>query len=389
MNPPTPALASALGRRLRERRREIEQAALSRAYDISEPADQDDPRYVQGLHAAVRASIEFAIAVVEGVKEPPIPVELLSQARLAARTGVSLDTVLRRYFAGYSLFEQVVREEALVDLEAHRPALQQVARDKAPAFERLVSEVTREYRHELAAAPDPTPRKRQLARIKRLLAGEFLEPLDFDYDLDQYHLAVIAEGPGAAAAVRGFSRELDRTLLMAVDEGAVWGWLGTRRRGAPVRLPRCALRPSSGLVLAWGEPAEGLIGWRRTHRQARLALPVARASAAGVARYREVALLAAAMNDELLASSLKELFVLPLERGSDGPALRETLGAFIGAERNVSSAASALGVSRHTVTSRLRTIEERLGHPVGSCGAQIEVALQLRELETSIEIPQS
>ena len=43
---------------------------------------------------------------------PDVPPALLAQARLDVRDGVSLDTVLRRYFAGNALFEDFLVEEA-------------------------------------------------------------------------------------------------------------------------------------------------------------------------------------------------------------------------------------------------------------------------------------
>jgi hypothetical protein len=368
---------------LRERREEIVGIAVARIFAISESAEEGDLRYSEGLRAAVEAAVDYGLAVIEGRPDAGVPVALLAQARLAARNGVSLDTILRRYFAGYSLLEQVVREEARDELGANLPALQRVAGAKAPAFERLIADITREYRDELATAPDPSPERRRFARIRRLLSGELVESFDLDYDLDQQHLGVIAEGPGALAVLRGLAREMDWGLLTAVEEGTIWAWLGTRRRHDSARLGQLRRREwPEGLVLALGEPGEGLAGWRRSHLQAKAALTVARASI-GFARYREVALAAAALQNELVAASLKELFVDPLKQEGDAVDLCETLDAYLAADRNVSSAAAALGVSRHTVTSRIRTIEGRLGHPIHSCGSGITVALQLRHLTST------
>jgi len=55
-------------------------------------------------------------------------------------------------------------------------------------------------------------------------------------------------------------------------------------------------------------------------------------------------------------------------------------GSFFAAERNVSSAAMALGVNRNTVASRLRAIEERLGRSLGACAPDLEAALRLEEV---------
>jgi len=57
--------------------------------------------------------------------------------------------------------------------------------------------------------------------------------------------------------------------------------------------------------------------------------------------------------------------------------LRKTLRAYFTTGRNITSAASALGVSRQTVGNRLRVIEEKLGRTIESCAPEIEVALRL------------
>jgi PucR C-terminal helix-turn-helix domain len=43
--------------------------------------------------------------------------------------------------------------------------------------------------------------------------------------------------------------------------------------------------------------------------------------------------------------------------------------------------AAILGVSRQTVTNRLRAIEQRLGRPLGTCANELEVSLQLEGLD--------
>jgi DNA-binding PucR family transcriptional regulator len=100
-----------------------------------------------------------------------------------------------------------------------------------------------------------------------------------------------------------------------------------------------------------------------------------------VVRYREVALLAAALRDDVLSSSLNEIYLAPLAQERDGGAtLRQTLRAYFAAERNVSSAAARLEVSRKTVRSRLRAIEQRVGRSLDACAAEMEIALRLQRL---------
>ena len=90
-------------------------------------------------------------------------------------------------------------------------------------------------------------------------------------------------------------------------------------------------------------------------------------------------MLAAALRDELLGASLRRLHLDPLDHEADGgKRARETLRADLAAERNVSSTAAALGVTRRTVANRLRAIEERLGGRLAA--AELEVALALDRL---------
>jgi purine catabolism regulator len=137
----------------------------------------------------------------------------------------------------------------------------------------------------------------------------------------------------------------------------------------------------AGAKAAIGEQAQGLAGWRLSHRQARAVLPVALRSSEPFVRYADAALLAAVLADELLADSLRRIYIEPLEEGRDGGQVAlETLRAYFEAGGNVSSAAAALGVKRHTITNRLRLVEERIGRPLDSCAAELEVALRLRQL---------
>lgn len=119
-----------------------------------------------------------------------------------------------------------------------------------------------------------------------------------------------------------------------------------------------------------------------THWQARAAHVVALRRSQRLTRYADVALLAAALKDEMLAGTLIDVYISPLDdrAGGGGRVLRETLRAYLAAECNVASAAVALGVARNTVVNRMRTIEARLGRPLHPCPGELEVALALDEL---------
>ena len=344
-----------------------------------------DPEYVEGLRATIPVALDYGFAGIEHSegRSPPVPAALLVQARLAARNGISLDTVLRRYFAGYTLLGDFLVQEAEGNDRLGGGALNRLLRAQAALFDRLITVVTEEYTREADSRLD-TAEQRRAARIERLLDGELLDTSSLAYDFDVHHLGIIATGLGATEAVRGLAKTLDRRLLLIHrGEGAIWAWLGTRHEIDFVEAGRIiSSNWSSQTSLAIGEPAEGLSGWRLTHRQAKAALPIALRSPEAFTRYADVVLLASMLQDDLLCSSLPELYLKPLgnEPGAGGETLKQTLRAYLATGRNVSSTASALGVSRQTVASRLRTSEKLLGRTITSCATEIDAALRLDDL---------
>jgi hypothetical protein len=370
--------------RLTARLPEINEAALTRIYSLAGTTEVSDPEYAENLPRAVAAGLEYALAGVERREEhsPQIPTVVLTQGRLAARNGVSLDTVLRRCFACYAMFGDFLVEEAeAVGLDG--PPLQQLLRVEANRFDALVAAIADEFaRGSLRPAESAGARRAEL--VQRLLDGELLDPAELSYDFDAVHVGAIAGGDGAEEALRALAASLGaRLLLVRMDQyTATWAWFGGRRRIDPEQLQRATAECwPDRLPLAVGEPAQGIAGWRLTHQQARAALPIAVRRPPGLVRYADVALLASVLRDDLLATSLQQLYLAPLSRErAGGKTARATLRAYFAAGRNVSAAAAALGISRQTAGSRLAAIEERLGRTLDSCGAELEILLQLESV---------
>lgn len=376
---------SLLRKRLEARRSEIEQAALTRVNAIADSSEAPDPTYVEGLHGAVAAAVDYGLAAIECGDERalPIPVVLLAQARTAARSAVSLDTVLRRYFAGYSLLGYFIVEEASKDGLMSGPELQRLLGMQAVIFDRLLAAVSDEHTRE-SQLRAVSSTQRQAERIERLLEGELIDTADIAYEFDGWHLGAVACGTGAEEGLRDLARNLDSRLLLisSGDRRTVWAWFGARRRPDPSAVRGLiAASWDREIPLAVGEPGSGMSGWRLTHRQAAAALQIPQRGGENPAHYADVALLASVLKDDLVASSLRQLFLAPLQRERDGGrGAKETLRAYFAADQNVSSTAAALGVKRHTVTNRLRGIEETIGRQIDSHTAEIDAALRLDEL---------
>jgi hypothetical protein len=405
--------------RLRARRGELEDAIFARVSGGafappggSGSSGAQDAEYVAGLRAAVGAAVGYGLEGIERGEERvgPVPVAVSEQARRAARVGVSLETVLRRYVVGHTLLEAFVMDEAErgeddwspLTPPTRRGVLKAALRAQASVLDRLLREITVAYGDELARA-GRSPERRRYELVRGLIDGEPVESAGLDYELEGWHLGVIATGAGAALLVRELAVGVDRRLLsLAQGERSVWAWLGGRERLMVADVERfIGIGSPPPMVLALGEPAQGLEGWRLTHRQAQAALVVALrrngipqdrippAQGVMLTRYGDVALLAGALKDEALARALLEIYIAPLDDGrGGGPVLRATLRAYLAAEGSVSSAAAALGVVRRTVENRLGTIEQRLGRSLHPCPAELEVALELDELAASPGSPE-
>jgi hypothetical protein len=372
-----------LASRLRERLPELRAAVATRVYAIADPYEVSDPAYLEGLNAALAAAVDYRLAVLEvgERRAPAVPEVLLAQARLDARDGVALETVLRRYFAGNSLVGDFLAEEA-ERAEVPGSELRRLLAEQATLGDRLIEAVSAEHARESASRPSSAAeRRREL--VKSLLAGELVDHSELGYDLEGHHLALMARGQGAEELMRALAGRVDRRLLIVQrEEEPRWAcWLGGRQPLDPAQAAAVLrdLAPK-GAFVALGEPGEGLGGWRFSHRQAKAALPIAERRGEPVLRYGDVAVLAAIARDDLLETSLRRLYLEPLERGREGGKVaRETLRAYFEAERNISSTAAALGVDRRTVRNRIGAIEELLGRPLRGSLADLEIALRLDE----------
>ena len=163
-----------LVRRLRARRTEIDEAIFARISDQwFDRTGSEDPDYVAGLRAAGVAALDYVLVGIErsGESLEAVPVAALEQARRAARAGVGLETVLRRYLAGYAVVEGFVVQEterAEQDLIPPTHGLRDVLADMSALVDRLITAVSRAYGEEIeGAGSSPARRGRPPASARR------------------------------------------------------------------------------------------------------------------------------------------------------------------------------------------------------------------------------
>jgi hypothetical protein len=369
-----------LATRLELRRSEIEEGVLRRSAAFGDVGGSDDPEYQVGLRLAVPTAVSFGIAAIrEGPDEiPPVPTELLIQARTAAEHRVQIDTVLQRYMAGQSIFDRILLDEMAGDRRFSRRVVGALAESASSALAFVAHEVSKEHAG-VAKAKGRTPAQAHAAQLRRLLNEEPARTDDLEYDFSVTHIGVVGEGSDVADGLRDLSKAVDGRLLIGRPEGsAIWGWIGMRQA-----LPRDELLCSimncwpPGSLIGVGELNEGIAGWRRTHNQAQVAFVYACRETSSPTHYADVAVAHSVAQDDLLYPSLFHLYLAPLEAERDkGATLRKTLRAYFAASRSTVSAAAALGVSRQTVASRLRLIEDLTGCSFPECATELELALR-------------
>ena len=194
---------------------------------------------------------------------PGIPPALLAEARLAARAGVALDTVLRRYVSGDALLGDFLVEEA-ERAEVPTSVLRRLLRRQATLLDRLLEAVSEEHVREAKSWPSSSSERRREC-VKSLLAGEQVDHSELGYDLDGHHLALMAKGEGAPEAMRQLAAQARPSPARGLPRGGAH--LGLLARGQAPLEARRALRALAEIsldrvIVTVGEPGEGLSGWR-------------------------------------------------------------------------------------------------------------------------------
>lgn len=357
-----------------------------------------DAHAEQLVAAAIRAAFDSALtwerrAVERGGDDwvgGPLPEESVWAAIHAARARVPLDTLAHAYRIGHAESWDVLAE-AIVNLEAGeelRCTMLRIASQRhLEMAQHLIALATRAYVDETdRLSRDPEQRRRDAVAL--LLDGDASAlPADIDYRLDRWHVAAVVQGPNARTVAQTLGAPWRRELLqLEASPHTAWAWIATPDPPSPERLD--ALVGDSipaGHTLAVGEPGPGLAGFRESHAQAHATLRVAHIAGMAAARYRRVAVLAAALADDLARGSFVRLYLGELAGPDErSTVLRETLRTYFASDLNATSAAARLRVRDKTIANRLRAIEELLG-PIGAERLELELALRLHGLGVAVE----
>jgi hypothetical protein len=332
----------------------------------------------------------------EDIRPPPAALEY---ARRLAQRGIPISALVRAYRLGHYGFQHRVMTEvaaAGVPAELIAAAAMQLAAVTFEYIDRVSEEVVATYQREREAWLRNRVAARS-AQVTAILASTAVDVVEtekvLNYRLGQAHVGLIVWSDDLAPSADRLSR-LERAaqrvgeaagcsrppLLVAADAATLSAWLPS----PTVRLnSTSAARVVGGDPTVWvaaGKPADGLAGFRLTHRQARQARDVAMATV-GPDRPRvtlsadvgAIALMCAD-RDATAAWVQETLGDLALD---DEPSarLRETLWAFLAAGGSFTAAARELTMHKNTVQYRIRKADEARRRPVQDDRLDVEVAL--------------
>jgi hypothetical protein len=226
-------------------------------------------------------------------------------------------------------------------------------------------------------------------------AGEASQVLG--YDLRRTHQAVVVwsdspeRGPALQAAAVGAlrARGATATLVVPVASGRLWAWGAVPAGTEPARTGPGGPGPVDpgpvDAALAFGTPADGVEGFRRSHREAergerveRLRREAGQAPRAAT-DYGDIAVVALLAGDLAAAAEFvrRELGGLAARTAATA-ALRTTLHHYLDAERSLVAVSRRLHIARGTVTYRVNRAQELLGHELDGRLA-LRTALALAE----------
>ncbi|WP_280187057.1 MULTISPECIES: PucR family transcriptional regulator [Nocardia] len=384
---------------------------------IPELADRDMRR---DLAASTRAHARIVLSrLPSDAFEFSLPEEAHAFARSVARRGFELRLLLRVYHVGMEAVLDYMTE--VVEQRRTTPELERVVLLRL--FERatkwistsveLLTDTYMEEREQVLRAAI----NRRAETVRALLDGDDVDveqaSVRLGYRLSQQHLAFVlwtdeptgepagAEATGLldrVAARLATSFGSARVLTVSSGASAMWAWAGSddveraAELAAPGQLERLAgAQVEAPVRVAFGVPAAGIAGFRRSHREAVAARQVAERAPAGgprVTGYRTVEIAYLAGADEAAMRGLVERELGALAgRDANAARLRATLHAYLRGHRSPEATAKALGVHKNTVRYRVQRIEQLLGYPIEERGFPLEIALVCVDVYGSDALP--
>ncbi|MHB1538629.1 MAG: CdaR family protein [Solirubrobacteraceae bacterium] len=376
---------------LRSRVTEHRQALLTHLPAAAHGAAANgDTELEKGRQEMVDALIEIGLRAIEQGEpwEGPLPEAVRAQGRRAAAAGMSVETMFKRCMDGFAFMRRVFFDELERQQmpRRHEHALRRQASEAMDALRLRVFGALAETHSRELATQTRSMQQRRAEITDRLLAGATPPPEELallDYEIDGWHIGLIATGKDAECSVRTLRAQLGcQALAVCRDEQTVHASLAVQPRINFEAIERvfCARCLDMDASLAVGEPGRGPHALHISHEEAQAAREVARYRPRRLTRYADVAIDAALLSNEEMASTLIARCLTPLDEGGGGAMRRRVMRELFHLEYNKTLAAEALDLNPETIRRHVKEIQDRLGHPLPELQTEIQLALRAEEL---------
>lgn len=384
---------------------------------------RDDVQLLDLLRASVAGNVETvfdALRYAIDIERVEPPTAALEYARRVAQHAIPVNALVRAYRLGQQeMLAHVLEEIRHADLDPRTAldAFETISRVTFHYIDWISQQVIDTYELERERWLDNRNSLRAL-RVRELLdvPEEHLDQVDLDaattslrYPLRRNHLALILwfgedEAPGRELLrLEHFLRELtsaldvrDAALFTAADRVSGWAWLPLEAVADPIpRIQEFAAATDTAPHLALGTVQPGLLGFRRSHRQAQDARRVAIAGQRGrrVTAASDPGVAAAALLTSDLAQTREWVWQTlgPLARDSESEArLRETLRVFLREGSSHKAAAQLLNLHTNSVKYRVQRAIECRARPITGDRLDVELALlACHQFGTAVLLPKS
>ena len=391
--------------RLHDRLADVSSTIL-RTLEDQIPDLRGDARLMKLLGASVEGNVDTVLHALRydiAVERVEAPTAALEYARRLAQQGMPVNALVRAYRLG----QRTVNELIFAELRAvDMPELTRVKVIEAVTatlfeyIDWMSQQVVAVYEGERDHWLENQNSLRAL-RVREVLAANKTVDVDaattsIRYPLRWHHLGLVLWYPDAGAEgdelarLQRFLRELGESagaaaaaLFVAADRTCGWGWLPYRAGAAdaPAKVRQFALaRPGSPSV-AIGTMADGVEGFRQSHREAETARSVAviakRPEPTVVSATDAGLSVVARLGGDVAGTRDWVATVLGgLATDSENDArLRDTLRVFLGCGASYKTAAEELNLHFNSVKYRVGRAVARRGRDIGSDRLDVELAL--------------
>ena len=363
-----------------------------------------DERILQLLGSSIEGNVDTILHMFQhgiGIDRVEPPSAAVEYSRRLAQRGVPVNALVRAYWLGQDTLlrrslGEVRRQGG--DPEVASLAGQRIVEITFGYIDWMSQRVVISYENERDRWLQNRSAVRA-ARTRELLAGNSVDMAAAEaalgYRLAQRHLGIVAwtrteaSGEDELSPLERFVIRLServscpaRPLFVPCDDSSAWAWLPIGRcAGIEPEVIRQAAGSGGRVMVAVGEPAQGIDGFRITHTQAVQTQAVALlggAYAPQVTMFGQVGVAALLSADVEAARAWVSQVLGPLATDDDHSArLRETLRVFLATGGSFTASATQLAMHKNSVKYRVEKAGQERGRPIHGDRLEVEVALHV------------